>query len=112
MKKFQHILYVVMLMTVFSVGTQAQNPHGSEEISDTGRIRMIQNELLKPLYINEQKEYYLQLLKLAKNTDNEYLYAKCCYELSFIYIQQANFSMTIEYLQRALRYFEAHNDKD
>jgi len=103
---------MVWFATVFTCGVQAEQPAGNEGIADTTRIRMIQNELSKYPYINEQTEYYLQLLQLAKDTGNEYLYAKCCYELSFIYVQQANFPMTIEYLQRALCYFEAHNDKD
>ena len=112
MKIFRHILYMVWFATAFSCRTQTEQPTEREGIADTTRIRMIQNELSKFPYINEQKEYYLQLLHLAKNTGDEYLYAQCCYELSYIYVQQANFSMTIEYLQRALRYFEAHNDKD
>jgi len=109
MKKIQHIFYMVMFATVFTVRAE---PNGNGDIADTTRIRIIQNDLSKFPYINEQKEYYLQLLQLAKDTGNEYLYAKCCYELSFIYVQQANFTMTIDYLQRALRYFEAHNNRD
>ncbi len=78
---------------------------------DTVRIRMLKQELSQLHYINEQKEYYYQLEQLAIKTGDKSLLAKCCYELSYILVQQSEYPLTIEYVQRALRYYEAKNDK-
>ncbi len=111
-KILRYIFCMALLVTVLIGGAQAKKPLGNNEIPDTVRIRMLEQELSHLLYINQQKEYYFQLEQLAKRTGNEALLAKCCYELSYIFLQQSDYSATIDYVQRASRYFEVHNDKD
>jgi len=100
MKKVRHVFCMVCLATVVAGGALG-------EVSDTARIRMIQNELST----NEQRALYLELEQLAIKTGDEALLAKCCYELSYIYAQQSNYVKTFDYVQRALRYYEAQNDR-
>jgi tetratricopeptide (TPR) repeat protein len=110
--RFRHIFCLAWLATVLSGEAQAERSSGNNEAPDTVRIRMIRAKLSQLLYINQEKEYYLQLEQLARRTEDEALLADCCYELSYIFLQQSDYPAAIEYVTRALRYFEAHDDKD
>jgi len=107
---FRRVLCVICLVTVFSGWIQAEQLTGNKEISVTEHIRMICLELSHFPYINQQKEYYLQLEQLAMKTENVSLLAKCCYELANIYIQQSDYPRAIDYVQRSLCYYTALND--
>ena len=100
----RHVLCTVLLSIFFSGWVQAgeknlsglQNLSSFDIITDTVRIRLIQQELSQFPYINQQKEYYLQLEQLAQKTGNVSLQAKCCYELANIYMQQSDYPRAID----------------
>ena len=109
---FRRTFCIIWLIFVFSGWAQAneENLSGFGVIPDTMRIRLILQELSHFPYINQQKEYDLQLEQLAKKTGDVPLLAKCCYELATIYMQQSDYPRAIDYVQRALRYYTAQND--
>ncbi len=105
---FQHIILTIWFTSAFVCQTHAGY---SSQGSDTTRIRLLKAELAEALYINQRKECYDKLRQLAIKTDNEALLANCCYELSYISIQQSDYPSTIQYIQQALRHYEAKKDR-
>ena len=116
--EIRRALCVVWLFIVLCGWTQEDgenlsdfgNLTGFAVIPDTALIRLNLQELSNSPYINQQKEYYLQLEPLAKKTGNVILLAECCYKLATIYMQQSDYLRAIYYVQSALQYYTAQND--